>query len=294
MRKFLSCILVVAIIAAMAMSVSASNSDCCEAGLIGTPSAEELAFSAQKGNAVMRIMEIREKYIENGGQISDEERNEIERLIAIYYPKASIFDYLPMMGTRSNIGDHQVKYLDLPGKEQEYDSWCGPASGYAVLKGQGINVTQSDLATAMHTDNDGVGGTMLWRVPNALNQYSDHTYAVQLGYKIEPNNTMTAQEWAVYFTNLAIATLLADYGVIYDVNQVEGSLNYLQTYGTPTGGAYSDMKHYVAGEGFDSSTPSRRICYYYDSNTLDRLGTHHMQVTFQVMAVLCNDMGVVY
>lgn len=36
------------------------------------------------------------------------------------------------------------------------------------------------------------------------------TYAVQLGYKIEPNNTMTAQEWAVYFTNLAIATLLAD------------------------------------------------------------------------------------
>ena len=214
MRKILSCILVVAIIAAMAMSVSASNSDCCEAGLIGTPSAEELAFSAQKGNAVMRIMEIREKYIENGGQISDEERNEIERLIAIYYPKASIFDYLPMMGTRSNIGDHQVKYLDLPGKEQEYNSWCGPASGYAVLKGQGINVTQSDLATAMHTDNDGVGGTMLWRVPNALNQYSDHTYAVQLGYKIEPNNTMTAQEWAVYFTNLAIATLLADYGVI--------------------------------------------------------------------------------
>lgn len=92
MRKILSCILVVAIIAAMAMSVSASNSDCCEAGLIGTPSAEELAFSAQKGNAVMRIMEIREKYIENGGQISDEERNEIERLIAIYYPKASIFD----------------------------------------------------------------------------------------------------------------------------------------------------------------------------------------------------------
>lgn len=119
MRKFLSCILVVAIIAAMAMSVSASNSDCCEAGLIGTPSAEELAFSAQKGNAVMRIMEIREKYIENGGQISDEERNEIERLIAIYYPKASIFDYLPMMGTRSNIGDHQVKYLDLPGKVHE-------------------------------------------------------------------------------------------------------------------------------------------------------------------------------
>ena len=145
MRKILSCILVVAIIAAMAMSVSASNSDCCEAGLIGTPSAEELAFSAQKGNAVMRIMEIREKYIENGGQISDEERNEIERLIAIYYPKASIFDYLPMMGTRSNIGDHQVKYLDLPGKVQEDDSWCGPASGYAVLKGQGINVTQSDL-----------------------------------------------------------------------------------------------------------------------------------------------------
>lgn len=54
------------------------------------------------------------------------------------------------------------------------------------------------------------------------------------------------------------------------------------------------MKHYVAGEGFDSSTPSRRICYYYDSNKLDRLGTHHMQVTFQVMAVLCNDMGLVY
>lgn len=295
MKRVLAIILIVCLLCTVfTATVSASDNELCEEGLIGLPSAEALAFSMQKGHDVMRIMEIRENYIENNGEISPEDRTEMESLLAIYYPDAEISDYLPTLGTRSNIGDYQIIDLDLPGKVQERGSWCGPASAYAVLKGQGINVTQSALATAMNTDNDGAGGTMLWRVPNALNQYSDHTYAVQLGYKIESGNTMTADEWAVYFTNLAIATLLAGYGVIYDVNQVQGSSNYLQTYGTTTNGAYSSMKHYVAGEGFDSSTPSGRICYYYDSNDLDRLGTHHTQVTFQVMAVLCNDMGLVY
>jgi len=56
-----------------------------------------------------------------------------------------------------------------------------------------------------------------------------------------------------------------------------------------------DIYHYVAGEGFDSTDPSNRVCYYYDSNNQKtNLGDRHMNVTFQTMARLTDDMGICY
>lgn len=267
-----------------------------EKGNIGTFSDEDITFSNEKANAVDRIMEIRTNYLNNQGEISDQERTELESLLSVYYPDASIDDYLPNLSasTRSNPGDYQTLNLYLPGKVQETGYYCAPASGYAVLNGRGIYVSQSELAGKMGTTTS---GTDLGNVAPALNKYNGRNgnkfhYATMQGYQLS-GESMTAQQWAMKFTNAAISTLIGNYGVIYDVHQVAGSKNYLSGYGTSTEGAYYSMYHYVAGEGFDSSDPSRRKCYYYDSNNKD-LGNHHMVVTFQVMAVLCNDRGLIY
>ena len=94
-------------------------------------------------------------------------------------------------------------------------------------------------------------------------------------------------------TNDAISTLLGNYGVVYDVHMVNvsGSAR-LQGYETMQS---PEIRHYVAGEGFDSTDPSARICFYYDSNNLkSNLGTRHMWVTFGTMAHLTDDMGLVF
>lgn len=219
-------------------------------------------------------------------------------LIAKFYPDADIKDYLPPLGTdsRDNPGDRQKLNLNLPGEKQETSYYCGPASGYAVLTGRGIDTTQSKLAQQMHTTTDGTG---FYDVNDALNQYNGEGgnrfhYSELVGYKLSGEN-MTATEWAVEFTNSAIATLLGKYGVIYNVHQVAGSSNFLEGYGNSNGVASSTLWHFVAGEGFDSSNPSRRICYYYDSNDKKtNLGSRHMKIPFSTMAVLCNDRGLIY
>lgn len=106
-----------------------------------------------------------------------------------------------------------------------------------------------------------------------------------------PSN-VPASQWNVRMADTAIATIVGNYGVIYDVHQVKGSLNYLQGYESMVA---DHIYHYVAGEGFNANDPSRRICLYYDSNNQkSNLGDRHMNITFQVMGVLTNDMGLVY
>ncbi len=89
------------------------------------------------------------------------------------------------------------------------------------------------------------------------------------------------------------ASPLGNYGVVYDVHMinVSGSAR-LQGYETMQA---PEIKHYVAGEGFDSSDPSNKICNYYDSNNQkSNLGDRHMQVSFQTMARLTDDMGIAF
>jgi hypothetical protein len=299
MKRIISCLLAVSMFASSCFIANATDeSNGQESGLIGTQSMEEVTLSENKAEAVARITEIREAYCLNNGNISDDEYEEICDLLDEYYPDASVSDYLPETSTmtRSNPGDYTSDNLWLPGAVQATNYYCGPASGYAVLQGRGISVTQSELASKMGTTTDGTG---LYNVAPALNQYNGTNgnsfhYATMAGYQLT-GESMTATEWAIKFTNAAITTIMGGYGVIYDVHQVAGSSNYLQGYGTAANGANSSLYHYVAGEGYDSSDPSTRICYYYDSNNQkSNLGNRHMNIKFRTMAVLCNDRGLIY
>lgn len=282
-----------------------------ETGRVGQFSLEQEMQSQKKLNAVMRICEIQEKYLRQGCSISQQERQELEQLLSEYYPNAAISAYLPDPGMQtaslresadpngavipSVVTAFPRVYLNLPGKLQETGYYCGPASGYAVLNGLGITVTQSEVAKKMGTTKNGTG---LDAVAPALNSYSGRNgkkfkYDTLLGYGLT-GEKMTAAQWEKKFVNAAVTTLGGSYGVIYDVHQdpVHKSTYYLQGYGT-NGHARSEIYHYVAGEGWDKKNYPTLNCLYYDSNRLD-LGTHHMHVTFSTMAVLCNDRGVIY
>lgn len=295
MKRVISIFLVVAVVSSFCIVANAAGGK--ESGKLGTQTIYDHTYAAKKAIAVERIMEIREKYLENNGVISNEERVELRRLINEFYPNAQVEDYLPPMNstTRSNPGDYQSLNLNLPGRLQETGYYCAPASGYAVLSGRGISVTQNELAEKMNTTTDGTG---FYEVNDALNEYNGVNgnrfhYAELVGYQLS-GESMTATEWAIQFSNAAISTLLGEYGVIYNVHQVAGSSNYLTGYANSSGVAAGTVWHFVAGEGFDSSDPSNRICYYYDTNNKSGLGTHHMEISFRVMAVLCNDRGLIY
>lgn len=296
MKRYFSVILVVVMIFSLAVSVSAANGR--ETGRIGTQTAAERVYAEQKADAVERMMEIREAYFENNGTISAADRSELEGLLGRYYPDSSIEKFLSCVNasTRANPGDYNSLNLHLPGEIQETYYYCGPASGYAVLAGRGISVTQSELARKMGTTK---GGTGFYDVSGALNQYSGvggnrFYYSTMPGYVLT-GESMTATEWAIKFTNAAITTLLGEYGVIYNIHQYEGYSSYLTGYDENGDGLGDDeMWHFVAGEGFNSSDPSNRVCYYYDSNIKDNLGDHHMSISFRVMAILCNDRGLIY
>lgn len=297
MKRLISIFLVIATVFSFCVVANAAGGE--ESGKLGTQTAFDQAYAAKKAIAVDRIMEIREKYLKNNGVISDEESVEMQRLIDEFYPNAQMEDYLPSMNStaRTNPGDYQSLNLNLnlPGKLQETGYYCAPASGYAVLSGRGISVTQDELAEKMNTTTNGTG---FYDVNDALNEYNGVNgnrfhYSELVGYQLS-GESMTATEWAIQFSNAAISTLLGGYGVIYNVHQVAGSSNYLTGYANSNGVAASNVWHFVAGEGFNSSDPSNRICYYYDSNNKSGLGNHHMEISFKVMAVLCNDRGLIY
>ena len=305
--KIISVFLAVNLMFSLALYAKASDrlEEGQEKGLIGKQTAEDRIFSQEKLAAVTRITEIRALYMCMDGQIPADYIDELENLLSAYYPDAELSNYLPGFaaqkqdtnGPKSNPGDGSYIHLHLPGQIQSYNYYCGPASGRAVLCGRGITVSQTVLAGLMNTTSNGTG---LYYVAPALNNYNGiHAnyfhYATLEGYQLTGEN-MTPQQWALLFTNTAITTLLGGYGVIYDCHQVQGSSNYLQGYGNSNNQANSSLYHYVAGEGFDSTTPSSRKCLYYDPNNNPALslGDHHMMVTFQVMAVLCNDRGLIY
>lgn len=245
-----------------------------------------------------KVIDVHERFLADPNSVTDKDRAVVQEFIDKYFKGVPISNFIPTDNTTGNSsnsivvtanpGDYLAMNLWLPGQVQQTDYWCAPASGYAVLKGRGINVTQSQLATKMGT---GTGGTLLGNVAPALNQYNGIN-GNYFRYVLLQGPGYTSSDWPVNMSNKAISTILGGYGVIYNVHQVKGSQYYLQGY---TSMQSSHIYHYVAGEGFDSSDPSRRICYYYDpNNQKTNLGDRHMEVTFYCMAVLCNDRGLIY
>ena len=98
------------------------------------------------------------------------------------------------------------------------------------------------------------------------------------------------------FTNATITTLLGNYGVVINGHQLDDSSVYFTYYDRGTGYAQSEIGHYVAGEGFDSTDPSARKLLYFDSIPSSQmyLPSRHVEISFQRMAILANDRGLVY
>lgn len=265
---------------------------------LGQQTAQEVLFSQMKFEACQRIAEIYDKYVSSAGEISEDEIEELRSILKEFYPNAEISNYLPNFtelreNYRLNPGDDTSLFLNLPGQEQTEDYNCGPASGYAVLAYRGISVTQDQLADYEHMNTTEAYGTDLANIAPALNAYNGvngnwFQYALLYGN--------TSSTWPMELTNTAISTLLGNYGVVYNGHQLAGSLYYFAYYDRGTGVAQSEIGHYVAGEGFDSTNLSARICLYFDPiRAVDMfLPTRHVSITFQQMAVLTNDRGLVY
>jgi len=262
---------------------------------LGQPlTAQEALFSQQKAIACNKIMAIREKYLKNVKSVNDKEIEELENLLGRFYPDATLSDYLPGYGNevvlRTNPGDYMYKNLNLPGEEQDEEYNCGPAAAKAVLAGRGIYVSFDDLEEAMDTTTN---GTYLSNIAPALNLYNGvngnwFNYATMYGN--------TSSSWPLEFTNATITTLLGNYGVVINGHQLDDSSVYFTYYDRGTGYAQSEIGHYVAGEGFDSTDPSARKLLYFDSIPSSQmyLPSRHVEISFQRMAILANDRGLVY
>ncbi|WHH57662.1 C39 family peptidase [Petroclostridium sp. X23] len=263
---------------------------------IGEFTDKEIKDGLEKSDMACEVIAIRKKSISNSKSVTAKDIAKVKDYIKKYAPDSVEDDYISKEKgdiSVSAIGDWQSKNLHLPGEVQEYGNYCAPASIQAILKHKGLSKTQTELAKLCGIVPNG-SGTILYKVAPALNYYNKASGRSNLSYKYYTllPSAVQASEWNVKMADSAIATIVGNYGVVYDVHQVKGSAHYLQGYSTMVSG---NIYHYVAGEGFDSSDPSNRICYYYDSNNLkDNLGDRHMHVTFQTMGVLTNDMGLVY
>lgn len=259
---------------------------------VGYISPAEKSQSAAKSTTAQKVMEIHEKSISAPQSITEADRAIVQSYINTYFPDASIDRYIiskpeetDTMRGNGNPGDYQNLNLNLPGEVQATNYYCGPASGVAVMGGMGISVRQSTMASLMHTNQS---GTSPGNVAPALNHYSG-TYNHNFHYALLSGPGSFSTQWAIEMTNDAISTLLGNDGVIYDVHIAKNGHNYLQYYNND-----HDVYHYVAGEGFNSSDPSNRVCLYYDSNNQRNLPTRHNHVSFHCMSALCDDRGLVF
>jgi len=259
---------------------------------IGYISPAQTQAGIEKSNFANKVMAIREKALEDPDSVTKKDIALIEAYIQKYFKDNTLDMYIPKANKNSimaNPGDYREKNLWLPGEKQINNYYCGPASAVAVLKGRNINVTQSTMAKRLGTDSN---GTILGNFPAGLNYYNG-TNGNRFHYALMTGPGYYTMDWAIKMTNAAISTILGDYGVVYDCHMVKA-------HGSARLKGYEDMEsnhiyHYVAGEGFDSSDPSRRICFYYDSNNLKtNLGNRHMDVPFQTMARLTDDLGLIY
>lgn len=265
---------------------------------IGDISPAAIKAGQDKSALAQKVVEIWEKSKKSPQSVTENDRETIQTFIDQYCQGSSVNNYInqsssntPSVITPDAVGDGQTLNLWLPGMVQTQDNYCAAATCYAILQGRGINVSEATMATRLGISPGGAGA-VLSKVCPALNYYNGSNgnyfnYALATG----PGSYTSA--WQTSMTNNAIATLLGNYGVVYDVHMINSSGSArLAGYETMYS---SDIKHYVAGEGFNSTDTSNKICYYYDSNNLKtNLGNRHMNVTFYIMSRLTDDMGICF
>lgn len=113
MKKIISILLVIVMVLSLGTVAFATEGQ--ETGRLGTQTAADRVQAYEKEVAVSRIMEIREKYFESNGVLSDEELSEIHALIAEVYPDADstpsrrICYYYDSNNQKNNLGDRHMR-----------------------------------------------------------------------------------------------------------------------------------------------------------------------------------------
>lgn len=213
----------------------------------------------------------------------DEKESEIRRILNKHGNRVNVDEIVSAVNSNSRaVGDYDSIHWWLPLEAQQTSYYCGPASVAMVLKAQGYSsVTQSGLASIMGTNTS---GTILGNIPTGLNRYSNHNYTYLYG----PNYSTSS--WPVTMTDAAIASLFSGWGVVYNTIQYKNQSARLIGYSNIT----KDIYHYVAGEGFDATDPSNRVCNYVDPNNITYNGYGRHDIAFRTMGTLCKDRGLVY
>jgi hypothetical protein len=265
---------------------------CRSNNIIDNSSADDLQFGLQKSAMANKVMDICNKESTDPKSITTADIATIQSYINTYAPDSTTKMFLPKTNSQSSVvpmsltGDGGSKYLGLPGQVQTTSYYCGPATAYAILEGRGISTTQAKIASRASTTTN---GTIMSNLLDAMNSYSGTSGKTFRYAKLSGPGSNT-DKWYATMTADAITTLIGGYGVVYNVHMVNstGSAR-LAGYSTMVA---SNIYHYVAGEGYDSTSASNRICYYYDSNNEKTFTTRHQHVTFTTMAILTDDMSI--
>lgn len=179
-----------------------------------------------------------------------------------------------------SLGDYQKVYLPMPYEAQITGWYCGPAAAVNVINGyQGYTyASQSWAAQQLGTTGNGTNFGTNWL--NVLNTSTmGKSYAVGYG----------SYDWARELADKTIGTFLSGRGVVLNL-YMNGSTIYLPGYDSSMG----TVGHYVAGYGFDSSDPSRRLIHYLDPNGDNSTAWGAHTVTYQDMDMATYQRGIIY
>lgn len=200
-------------------------------------------------------------------------REAIEKYKSLY--KDSISSRVSLLPY--NIGDYEFKRVGVSAESQIEGYYCGPATAANIINGYGKTyITQGTAADKLGTTTAGTGFGSQWlQVLNPT--YTDAYYQVAKG----------RYGWAADLANRCITSIRNGHGVALNV-----VMNYNTTYLPGYGGGY-EVRHYIAGCGFDSTDPSRRYVIYFDPNSAIPV-SQYQKVSFQQMALATQTHGIIH
>ena len=272
-------------------SVSSSAYELPSSQDIIPPTDEEILAGEQKAADMQRLVEllglgykdpsesqVTMQTVDNA--LTDEEVSELQSLLDKY----GVNEYTSISTLSADSVTRAIRRLNIPLVSQDNGYYCGPASAQMILRGEGIYLTQTQLASDLGTNSDGTSFGANWT--NALNKYSDNNYQILWG---SPSDST---DRAILMTDSAIGTLARGYGVVYDTIQYAGtSTNRLVGYNNYLP---NNIYHYVAGTGYNNNQPEDRICYYNDPNSARPGAYGQHEIGFRLMCTLIKDRGLVF
>jgi len=272
----------------------------CNSQPVFAPTTAEIQASEEKVADMSRLVEILglNQKTENeisanssrlqSKQITTSEKNEAMQITKKYNKSISPNSVLSQPSISDSLSPASIptsNFLSMPTVAQANGYYCGPASAYLVLGHQGCNVRQSGLAGNNYLQTDKYQSTPFgnnWTT--TMNAYSDHTYNLLWG----SSSDTTAR--AIELTDTAIGTIATGDGVIYDTIQYPSSAARLVGYPSSIS---ATIYHYVAGEGYDASNSSSRVCYYNDPNGARPAAFGHQTIGFRLMCTIIKDRGLI-